>query len=105
MGLGLRVRVVWDGTTVEDRLHDRPVVRIGAGRWAQVVAPGRFERYATVMRARGGYQLVVAPGAAVEVASSGEAPVRLGEAPLTRWLAPRSSALLHMGSATVERGP
>jgi hypothetical protein len=58
MGIGLRVRVEWDDTTVEDRVYvGRRPVRVGEGARATTVAPGWR---VTATRRRGGYDLDLA---------------------------------------------
>src|SRR4051812_14389997 len=64
MASGLRARVVWDDTTVEDRVHTRRTVHIGEGGRARVVAPGCGAR---ARRRRGGWQITVEPGVVAEL--------------------------------------
>jgi Tfp pilus assembly protein PilF len=65
MASGLRVRVVWDDTTVEDRIHTGRTLHIGEGERARAVAPGCFAR---ARRRRRGWQITVEPGVVVETA-------------------------------------
>src|SRR5262249_7921983 len=67
------VKVVWDDTTIEDKVHDRRRVEIGEGEQARAVAPGCFAR----ARRRGrAWHVTVEPGVVVgapgEVAQGSE---------------------------------
>jgi tetratricopeptide (TPR) repeat protein len=63
MASGLRVRVVWDDTTIEDRVHTGSTLQIGDGERVQAVAPGCFAR---AERSGRGWRVVVEPGVVVE---------------------------------------
>jgi tetratricopeptide (TPR) repeat protein len=64
MASGLRTRVVWDDTTIEDRVHTRRTVHIGEGERARTVAPGCFAR----ARRRGrAWHISVESGVVVEL--------------------------------------
>jgi tetratricopeptide (TPR) repeat protein len=63
MSSGLRVKVVWDDTTIEDKVHHGSRVEIGEGERARAVAPGCFAR----ARRRGdAWYIKVDPGVVVE---------------------------------------
>jgi Tfp pilus assembly protein PilF len=65
MASGLRVRVVWDDTIIEDRVHTgRRTVVIGEGEKARTVAPGCCAR---ARRAGRGWRVTVEPGVTVQV--------------------------------------
>jgi tetratricopeptide (TPR) repeat protein len=64
MASGLRARVLWDDTTIEDRVHTRRTVHIGEGERARTVAPGCIAR----ARRRGrAWHVSVEPGVVVEL--------------------------------------
>src|SRR5690242_5789641 len=83
MAIGLRARVVWDDTTVEDRVHTRRTVRIGGGERVRVVAPGCG---AQARRRGGGWQVTVDPGVVAEL--PGDTAVRVSENRTVHYLKP-----------------
>jgi tetratricopeptide (TPR) repeat protein len=97
MSSGLRVKVVWDDTTVEDRIHHRRRVEIGEGERARAVAPGCFAR----ARRRGSaWHVSVEPGVVIE--APGESAV-VSESKSERILKPPFRSLsLSSASARVE---
>jgi len=71
MASGLRVRVVWDDTTIEDRVHtSRRTLVIGEGEKARTVAPGCFAR---ARRTGRGWRVSVGAGVTVQVPGEAEA--------------------------------
>jgi tetratricopeptide (TPR) repeat protein len=71
MASGLRVRVVWDDTTIEDRVHTgRRTLVIGEGGNARTVAPGCFAR---ARRTGRGWRVSVGAGVTVQVPGEAEA--------------------------------
>src|SRR6478672_5929459 len=98
MASGLRARVVWDQTTVEDRVHTGRTVAIGEGGRARVVAPGCGAR---ARRRRGGWHITVDPGVVAEL--PGDAVARLSENRTEHFLKPPFRSLKLSGpDATVE---
>jgi hypothetical protein len=76
MGLAIRVRVTWDRTVIEDRVHFG-ALRIGAGPLAHTAAPGRKGAYVTLTPKGRGFELRVEPGAAHAVEFPGEPRIEL----------------------------
>ena len=112
MAVGMRVRVTWDDTIVEDKLFvGRRVLRIGSGRRATTPAPHRDgwaldeERYATLTRKGRGFELRIGPGVAETVEFPGEEPIDLATLTSTfvRQLdPPYGSGRIRFAHATVE---
>jgi Tfp pilus assembly protein PilF len=92
MALAIRVRITWDETVVEDRLHvGRRAVRIGAGARARAATPGQpgsYDRYATLRLVGKALELRVQPGAAARVELPGEPPVEVGDQEYVRLMQP-----------------
>lgn len=107
MASALRVRVIWDDTIIEDTVYTarRIRIRIGAGERAQVAAPGREDRYATIERQGETFVLRIEPGAACAVERPGEEPVDLtgheGDYVL-RLAPPFGAGRLVIGDAVIE---
>jgi tetratricopeptide (TPR) repeat protein len=101
MASGLRVRVTWDDTVVEDRVYlKHEVAFIGAGADATTIAPGAEGKYVVVAACDGGWELTVPTGAADAVELPDEPIATL---PFKRKLElPVRSARLTIGGALVE---
>ncbi len=98
MSSGLRVRVLWDDTTVEDRVYlGRRALHIGDGERARAVAPGCF---ATAQRRGRGWRITVEPGVTVE--APGEAPSVIEKQTERLLVPPFRSLTLSGSSAKVE---
>lgn len=106
MAIALRVRVFWDGTIIDDRLHFGRRVRIGASEKAQVAAPDapeRFNRYVVLTWRGRTLELRVEPGAADAVEFPGEEPVAVEGQPFARLMRPPfGSGAIKIGSARIE---
>jgi hypothetical protein len=106
MAIALRVRVFWDDTIIDDRLHFGRRVRIGASEKAQVAAPDapeRFNKYVVLTWRGTALQLEVEPGAADSVEFPGEEPVAVEAKPFSRLMKPPfGSGTIRIGSAKIE---
>jgi tetratricopeptide (TPR) repeat protein len=102
----IRIRVIWDETTIEDHVHaGSGTLRIGAGPAAHVIAPGREGRYVTITTRGAGLSLVIPPGGADAIEFPGEERLDLTnlETPFVRQLdPPYGSGKLQIGAAVVE---
>jgi tetratricopeptide (TPR) repeat protein len=104
----LALRVVWDDTIVEDKVMRGGAVRIGAGPYAQIAAPGAPGRYVT-LRLRGSAVVIqIDAGAADSIEFPGEEAIELDGKAFSRVLEPpfRSGRLVigrgHGTPATIE---
>jgi Flp pilus assembly protein TadD len=106
MAIALRVRVFWDETIIDDRLHFGRRVRIGAGEKAQVAAPDapeRFSKYVVLTWRGRTLELAVEPGAADSVEFPGEEPIAVEGQPFSRLMRPPfGSGVIKIGSARIE---
>jgi hypothetical protein len=105
MATGLRIRVTWDDTVVEDRLWFQERIIIGSGPLAHVVVPGAYGRYAVITRHGVVFQLRVEPGTMESIEFPGEERIDgIGmDEPLVREMKPPfGTGKLTVGGAVVE---
>jgi Tfp pilus assembly protein PilF len=105
MATGLRIRVTWDDTVIEDRIHFNERIFIGSGPLAHVVVPAQHGSYAVVVRRGAVFELRVAPNTMQSIEFPGEERIdgaQLDETLVREMKPPFGAGRLTVGGAVVE---